>query len=114
MLLGLLILFLIVALGGIGLAVMEVRGRTLPLPMSSLHGLLALLGIVLLAVHDVEDPHNHLANGSVLVFILAAAGGMMLFAFRATRQKLPLSVVVLHAAFALTALLLLGIGWSRG
>ena len=33
MLLGLLILFLVVALGGVGLAVLEARGRALPLPL---------------------------------------------------------------------------------
>ena len=109
-----LILFLVVALGGAGLAVLEARGRALPLPLSALHGVFALLGIVLLARQDIADPHNHLANGAVLVFMLAAAGGLLLFAFRATRQKLPLAVVALHASFALTAFLLLALGWARG
>lgn len=114
MLPGLLLLFLVVASSGIGLAVLEARGRALPLPVSTVHGALALLGIVLLAAHDIDDPHNHLANGAALVFIFATAGGFMLFAFRATRQKLPLAVVALHAAFALTAVLLLAFGWLRG
>lgn len=114
MLLGLLILFLAVALSGAGLAVLEARGRALPLPVSIWHGVFALLAIVLLARQDIADPHNHLANGAVLVFMLAAAGGLLLFAFRATRQKLPLAVVTLHAAFALTAILLLGLGCLKG
>ena len=46
--------------------------------------------------------------------MLAAAGGLLLFAFRASRQRLPLAVVLLHGAFALTALLLMTVGWIKG
>ena len=49
----------------------------------------------------------------ILVFILTALGGLMLFAFRASKQRLPLAVVLLHAAFALCGLTLLFVGWSR-
>jgi hypothetical protein len=38
----------------------------------------------------------------------------LLFAFRAARQKLPFAVVLLHAAFAFTAILLLTLGYLRG
>jgi hypothetical protein len=43
------------------------------------------------------------------MFILTATGGLLLFAFRASRQRLPLAVVGLHAAFALAGMTLLGI-----
>jgi len=114
MLLGLLILFLLVATGGIILAVLEARGHAPPLPVSAVHGTAALTAIVLLVLHDVAHPGSHLVNSATLVFMLAACGGLLLFAFRASRQRLPLPMVLLHAAFAVVALLLLTGGWFAG
>ena len=113
MLFGLLILFLLVAAAGLTLAVLEARRRAPPLPVSALHGAAALAAIVLLVLRDVVHPGNYLVNAATVVFMLAAAGGLLLFAFRATRQTLPAPVVVLHAGFALTALVLLTAGWLR-
>ena len=113
MLFGLLILFLCVAAGGATLALLEARGRNLPLPVGAVHGSAALVAIVLLVMQDVTHPGNRLVNAATLVFMLTAAGGLLLFAFRATRQRLPAPVVLLHAGFALTALVLLGAGCLR-
>ncbi len=111
MLLGLLILFLCVAAAGAVLAFLEARGHAPPLPVSAIHGCAGLVAIVLLVLQDVAHPDNHLVNVATVVFMLTAAGGLLLFAFRATRQKLALPVVALHAGFALTALVLMGAGW---
>lgn len=113
MLLGLLILFLLVAAGGATLAYLERRGSPPPLPVSAVHGIAALVLIVLLVMQDMTHPDNHLVNSATVVFILAACGGFLLFTFRATRQRLPSAVVALHAAFALTAILLMTAGWLR-
>lgn len=107
----LLILFLLVAAGGITLAVLEVRGRGLPLKLSTLHGSAALVLLVLLVVNDFDAPGNKLVNSATLILVLAAVGGLFLFGFRASRQKLPLPVVVLHGAFALAGMALLALGW---
>lgn len=113
MLLDLLILFIIVAAGGATLALLEARGHAPPLPVGLIHGSAALVAIVLLVLQDVAHPGNRLVNAATVVFMLTAAGGLLLFAFRATRQRLPLPVVALHAGFALTALVLLGAGCLR-
>ncbi|HEV2213630.1 MAG TPA: hypothetical protein VGS99_09800 [Gammaproteobacteria bacterium] len=110
----LLILFLLVAAGGAGLALLEHRGRTLPLPVSSLHGGIAAVLIGALVWHDLQAPGNRLVNAATVVFVLAATGGLLLFAFRASRQRLPLPVVLLHGAFALAAWGLLLAGVVRG
>jgi len=47
------------------------------------------------------------------VFILTALGGLLLFAFRASKQGLPLGVVVLHGLFALVGFAFLTAGWLR-
>ncbi len=110
----LLILFLLVAAGGIGLAVLELSGRSLPLKFSTLHGTAALVLLGLLVVSDFDSPGNKLVNSATLILVLAALGGLFLFGFRLSRQKLPMPVVVLHGAFALAGLALLALGWWRG
>ncbi len=109
-----LILFLAVAAGGIGLAVLEARGRSLPLKLSTLHGTAALVLVALLVVNDFDSPGNKLVNSATLILVLATLGGLFLFGYRASRQKLPMPVVVLHGAFALAGLGLLALGWWRG
>lgn len=111
MLLALLVLFCLVAVGGITLALLEHRGRALPLPMSASHGAVGIVLIVLLVMHDLGMPGNRLVNSATVVFMLAATGGLLLFSFRAAKQKLPLLVVLLHGAFALVAVGLLLAGY---
>jgi hypothetical protein len=106
-------LFLLVMAGGATLAVLERRGRALPLKLSAWHGLLGIAAIVLLVMQTVAHPGNHPVNLAIIVFVLTALGGLLLFAFRASKQTLPLGVVVMHAGFAVTALILLGVGWMR-
>jgi len=110
MLFALSVLFLLVAAGGAGLAVLERRGRALPLGVSSGHGIAAVVLIGLLVFHDLQGPGNKIVDAATVVFILAATGGLLLFGFRASRQRLPLLVVVLHAAFGLAAIGLLLVG----
>lgn len=103
----LLLLFLVVMLAGAGLAVIERRGPALPLKVSVSHGVLGVLAIVLLVMQAVAHPGSHPLNLAILVFVITALGGLLLFAFRASKQTLPLGVVLLHALFAVVGLALL-------
>lgn len=109
----LLLLFVLVALGGAIFAVLEARGRALPLKISAGHGLAGIVLIVCLAFVDAAHPGNYPANAAVVLFILTALGGLLLFTFRVLKQRLPLAVVLLHAAFALFAVGLLTAGWLK-
>lgn len=106
-------LFILVMAGGVGLALLEHRGRALPLGIGAVHGGLGVFAIALLVMQAVTHPGNHPLNAAIVVFILTALGGPLLFAFRISKQTLPLPVVVLHASFAVAALILLCIGWVR-
>lgn len=108
------VLFLLTAAAGVLFAVLESRGHRPPLKVTSLHGLAGVLAIVLLVAWDVGHPGHFLANSAAVVSILTALGGSLLFVFRASRQPLPLFVVLLHGAFALTAITLLGLEAVRG
>jgi hypothetical protein len=109
----LLILFMLIMVGGIGLAIRDRREPRLPLKISVFHGLLGVAALVWLVVQAIAHPGVRPVNLAILVFILTALGGLLLFAFRASKQRLPLAVVLLHAVFALAGLTLLFAGWSR-
>lgn len=109
----LLAFFILVMAAGVMLAVLERRGRALPLTVSGWHGLLGIAAVVLLVMEALQHPGNHAVNAAVVIFMLTALGGLLLFAFRASRQRLPLAVVVLHAGFAAAGLVLLYAGWMR-
>jgi heme A synthase len=105
--------FILVMAGGVGFAIRDRYEPRLPLKLSVVHGLLGVTAIVLLVMFAVAHPGDRPVNLSILVFIFTALGGLVLFAFRASKQRLPLAVVVLHALFALAGLALLFAGWSR-
>jgi hypothetical protein len=109
----LLAFFILVMAGGAALALLEHRGRPLPLKLSLWHGLLGIVAIVLLVMQAVAHPGVRPVNLAILVFILTTLGGLLLFAVRASRQRLPLAVVLLHAGFAVMGLILLFVGWAR-
>lgn len=110
----LLILFVLVMVAGAALAWLETHGRMPPLRFSAAHGVLGITAIALLTMEAIDHPDNKLVNVSVVIFMLTALGGLLLFAFRASKQKLPLAVVLLHALFAVTALILLSAGLLTG
>ena len=109
----LLAFFILVMAAGIALAVLERRGRALPLPVSVWHGLLGVVAIGLLVMQAIAHPGNHAVNVAIIVFMLTALGGLLLLAFRASKQTLPVAVVALHAGFALVGLILLSVGWMK-
>ncbi|MGA9855183.1 MAG: hypothetical protein WBR29_07925 [Gammaproteobacteria bacterium] len=111
MLLALLILLLCVMLAGILFAIGGMRGRQLPLIISSLHGIAGITLIVLLVIFDLHFPHNTPVNAATVLLMLTATGGLLLFGFRAGRQPLPGLVVSLHAGFAAVALALMIVGY---
>lgn len=113
MLPGLIVFFLLIALGGLSVALNDWRGRRLPLPVGLLHGLAAITAIVLLVIYVLHAPHNLWVNSAAVLFVLTATGGLLLFTFRAMRQPLPGFVVSLHAGLALTAIVLLSVGYLK-
>ncbi|HKV97538.1 MAG TPA: hypothetical protein VJR90_08635 [Gammaproteobacteria bacterium] len=111
--LAVLILVVLVVLAGLTLATFGWRRRHVPLAISSLHGLAGIAVIVLLVVLDTHYPHNRALIAATVLFVLAATGGLMLFALRAARQSLPSAMVVLHGGFAVVALIVMLIGFAH-
>jgi hypothetical protein len=101
------LIFAIAALGGLVLALNHFRGKDRPWPLAILHGLLAATGLVILLVAVMGGGAPEHAKLALILFVAAALGGFLLFAFHLQKRKLPSPVVVIHAGVAVVAFLIL-------
>lgn len=77
-----------------------------PKPVVYIHGVLAATGLALLIYYAVSNPDNY-PQASLIIFVVAALGGFILF-FNDTKKKPgPAALVVIHALAAVTAFILL-------
>jgi hypothetical protein len=97
------LVFAIAAIGGLILAVRHFKGQDRPWPLAILHGLLGAAGLVLVLVPTLSGGTPALAKTALGLFVAAALGGFLLFAFHARNRRLPSPVVVVHAAVAVIA-----------
>lgn len=98
-------LFVVAALIGLTLAFKLFKGKTTSKPVVVTHGLVAGTGLVLLFLHTLNNPQS-LFQVAIGLFVLAALGGVLLFANDLRRKPGPLFLVVVHASAAATALVL--------
>ena len=117
MILAAIVLFCLAALLGLWLVVLGVRYRRGSRALAAGHAGVALLGLILLGRHIFSSPIHMLYNDAALLFVLALFGGLVLLALRMGshehRSPPPMVGVSLHAAMAVTALLLLVLGYTH-
>lgn len=117
MILAAIVLFCLAVMLGLWLVVLGVRHRRGSRALAAAHAGIALLGLVLLGRHIFGAPVHMLYNDAALLFVLALAGGLVLLALRLGnrdhRSPPPMMGVSLHAAMALSALLLLVLGYTH-
>lgn len=99
------VLFAVAALGGIVLAIMRIRGRlTLPLGLALVHGIVAAAGLAALIAAVATGLG---AKTPLVLFLVAAVGGFVLFSFQLRKKAIPIAVMVVHAIVAVVGFLLL-------
>jgi hypothetical protein len=110
------VLFAIAALGGATLAVMRLMNRPLPVGLAVVHGLFAAAGLVVLIIAMVSAvATGTLLKAALILFIIAAIGGAIIFLFFHLRGKhLPIPLVLGHGLLAVVAFLLLLINVFSG
>ncbi len=97
---------------GLALVVLGVRKRRGSLPIAVAHAGSAVLGLGLLVFHIFNTPTTErLHNLAALLFVLTLLGGLVLLALRINKREYrtppPMSVVILHAAVGVFALVFL-------
>jgi hypothetical protein len=117
MILAAIVLFCLAAGLGLWLVVLGVRYRRGSRALAAGHAGVALLGLILLGRHIFSTPVHLLYNDAALLFILALSGGLVLLALRMGnpdhRSPPPMIGVSFHAIMAITALLLLVLGYTH-
>jgi glucose uptake protein GlcU len=101
------ILFAIAALGGITMAMIRFSGRDYP-PMwlAIIHGLFAAAGLVALIAVVFGGAATSLSI-ALLLFVIAAIVGFVLFSYHLKSRPLPIPTMVTHALFAVVAFVIL-------
>jgi hypothetical protein len=109
MLIASILFFAIAAVGGVVLATMRLKNQPMPACLAMAHGAIAAIGVVLLIIGMVMCAHCSAALTTALVlFVLAAAGGVTMAAAFSMRKKTPpISFVLAHGALAVIAFILL-------
>ena len=104
-----LLVLVVAALGGLGLAAIRLSGAPRPPTWMALgHGAVAATGLGLLAYAAVSVGLPAMAQLALGVFVLAAIGGAVLFVgFHLKERPLPIPLVIGHGLTAITALVLL-------
>jgi disulfide bond formation protein DsbB len=72
-----------------------------------LHGLFAVIGVVLLIISVVQGKTTRIDNYALILFIIAALGGLVLIYNHLTKGKLPQAIIGIHAIVAVIAFLML-------
>ena len=103
------VLFLLAALGGLAMAGIRFSGnRNPPVWLAMGHGGLAVAGVALLAYAVLAASAGATAMWSLILFLVAAAGGTVLFlSYEWKRELLPVWLVLVHAVVAVAGFLLL-------
>jgi hypothetical protein len=104
------ILFAVAALGGLVLGVSGLRQRELPMWLSLIHGVVAAAGLITLILGVVQGNAGTLTILSLILFLIAALGGFVLFSYHLRRKPHPKGLIVIHALVAVIAFVFLLIG----
>lgn len=106
MLITTIILFALAAVLGLVLITKVLKGEETPKPVVYSHGAAAAIGLVLLIIAYVNQGDTLLMT-TVLIFVVAALGGFVLFGRDITNKEIPKWLAVVHALAAVTGFVLL-------
>ena len=97
--------FALAAILGLLLLSFILRGKETPKGVAIAHGLLAATGLVLLIIYSTS--HTPRPIESVILFVIAATGGFIVFARDISNKPLPKWLPVVHGLIAVSGFVFL-------
>jgi hypothetical protein len=97
--------FALAAIMGIYLLTFILQKKETPKAIALLHGLFAAIALVLLIIYTVKTGADLVQ--SIVLFILAALGGFVLFVRDLMGKSLPKALAIVHGLLAVTAFVFL-------
>ncbi|HBA86199.1 MAG TPA: hypothetical protein DCZ95_19125 [Verrucomicrobia bacterium] len=110
MLNAILVLFALAALGGAVLAGLHLKAKSAPLSLAALHGVLAVAGVILLLVGISQGRFGTAAVAALVLFVMAALGGLALIGMHLRSRPLPAPLIFVHALLAVSGFVTLLVG----
>src|SRR5947209_14871846 len=101
------IIFIIAAIFGLVILTAILRDRPTPKPIVIIHGPLAAIAVVLLIIDVAKGHTESLLIASLIIFIVAALGGFVLYTFDTLKKRIPKPLAILHPLIAMTGLIIL-------
>jgi len=98
------VIFLIAAAFGLMIASAIIRNQPTPKPIVYIHGLLGALALSLIVIYVIKNPDNN-PMVSLMLLIIAALGGFVLFARDMSKKPGPVALVVIHAIMAVSGVI---------
>ena len=97
-----LILFALAAIVGLTLAFRIFQKKETSKPVALAHGAVGAIGLVVLILHAAQNPQK-LLTVAITLFVIAALGGVLLFANDLRKKSGPAFLVIVHALVAVAA-----------
>lgn len=101
------ILLSIAALLGIILLTYVLRNKPTPKGLAFIHGPVAFIAVVVLLVYAVTTTNEHKHWESIILFLTAALGGIILIYRDLTGKSIPKLLAVAHGLIAVTGYVIL-------
>lgn len=103
------VLFVIAAFFGLYVLLAILQNRSTPKGAVFTHGPLAALALILVLIYMFMGPGHRepLLVTSVVLFVIAALGGLTLFTIDMSKKPIPKLIAVLHPIIAVIALITL-------
>lgn len=100
------VIFAVAAILGLIVITALLKDKPTPKPVVFTHGALAAVALVLLVIFAVNNP-DHSPVLSIVLFVIAALGGFVLFFRDMSKKPGPKALAVIHALAAVVGFLIL-------
>lgn len=101
------ILFIIAAIFGLIILTAILKNQSTPKKVVFTHGPIAALALILVIIYAAMGNADPLLITSIVLFIIAALGGLTLFTIDMRNKPIPKLIAVVHPILAAIALILL-------
>lgn len=99
-------LFILAAVFGLMNFMFVIKKKNPPKAIAYTHGTLALLGIMSIIVIAMAEPHAT-PYAALILFILAAMGGLTMFVKSQQKKPIPKAIVIIHPLIGLLGIIAL-------
>jgi hypothetical protein len=101
------VLFIVAAVFGLIILTAILRNQPTPKPVVFIHGPIAATALLLVIIYMVTKGASPLLITSIVLFILAALGGLTLFTIDMSKRPIPKLLAMLHPLVAVAGLIVL-------